>query len=226
MATPSSRSPERAVPRLDRRQRQRARTIDEALEHALEIMTEHGVGALTVSEMARRMGIRGPSLYKYFPSLHAVYDLAFARGLAAHHQAIWTAIEQLPRGVQRLRAATRATVAWCVSNPALAQLMFWRPVPGFAPSPTTFQASESDMGDMRAELAQAVRLGQLDEAADSSDAVRLLTVVMSGLVSQQMANEPGMPYVTGAFTRLTDEAFEMFLAHYQRRGGDHANPRS
>ncbi len=226
MATTSGRPLQRAVPSLNRRQRQRARTIDEALDHALEIMTEHGVGALTVSEMARRMGIRGPSLYKYFPSLHAVYDLAFARGLASHHQSIWAAIEPLPRGVQRIRAATRATVAWCVSNPALAQLMYWRPVPGFAPSPTTFQASVNDMGDMHAELAEAVRLGQLDEAADSPDAVRLLTVVMSGLISQQMANEPGMPYETGVFTRLTDEAFEMFLARYQCRGGDHANSRS
>ena len=54
--------------------------MDEALDHAVQIMTEQGVGALTISEVARRMGIGGPSLYKYFPSLHAVYDLLFARG--------------------------------------------------------------------------------------------------------------------------------------------------
>jgi AcrR family transcriptional regulator len=189
-------------------------------------MTEHGVGALTVSEMARRMGIRGPSLYKYFPSLHAVYDRAFSRGLESHQCCVWTAIEHLPRGVERIRAGATATVAWCVGNPVLAQLMFWRPVPGFQPSAETFRASVSDLDELRAEFAEAVRSGQLDESADSAEAVRLLTVVMSGLITQQMANEPGVPYGTGAFTRLTDEAIEMFLDHYRRSGGDHADPRS
>jgi len=225
MATASIPSARGPVGLLDHRQRRRAETIDEALDHAVEIMTEHGVGALTVSEMARRLGIRGPSLYKYFPSLHAVYDIAFARGMQAHQTAVWTVIESLPRGVERIRAATRATVAWTVDNPALAQLLFWRPVPGFQPSPDTFQASVSDMDELRAEFAEAVRLGQLDASADSAEAVRLLTVVMSGLISQQMANEPSVPYERGMFTRLTDEAIEMFLAHYQRPGGDRADPR-
>jgi len=225
VATASS-SPAKGVVRPpDRRQRRRAETIDEALDHALEIMTEHGVGALTVSEMGRRMGMRGPSLYKYFPSLHAVYDLAFARGMRAQQNAVWAVIEFLPRGVERIRAAAQATVAWTVDNPALAQLLFWRPVPGFQPSPDTFQASVSDMDELRAEFAEAVRLGQLEPSADSVEAVRLLTVVMSGLISQQMANEPQVPYDIGVFTRLTDEAMDMFLAHYQRPGGNHANPR-
>ncbi len=223
MATASSRS---AIPTRNRRQRRREDTIDEALAHALDIMTEHGVGLLSVSEIARRMGIRGPSLYKYFPSLHAVYDLAFARGLEAHHRSVWSVIESAPPGVDRIRVGTRATVAWCVAHPALAQLMYWRPVPGFQPSAETFRASVTDMDDVRREFAEAVTLGQLDGSADSAEAVRLLTVVISGLISQQMANEPGVPFETGAFTSLTDEAIEMFLANYQCRGGNHADPRS
>lgn len=225
MAITSSPMAASSVGPQDRRQRRRAETIDEALDHAVEIMTEHGVGALTVSEMGRRMGIRGPSLYKYFSSLHAVYELAFARGMQAHQNAVWTVIESLPRGVERIRAASRATVVWTVDNPALAQLLFWRPVPGFEPSPDTFQASVRDMDELRAEFAEAVRLGQLDPSADSAEALRLLTVVMSGLISQQMANEPHVPYESGLFTRLTDEAIEMFLAHYQCPGGNHANAR-
>ncbi|MDQ4039493.1 MAG: TetR/AcrR family transcriptional regulator [Actinomycetota bacterium] len=224
MAMTSSSEPS-VLPR-DRRRRHREQTIDEALEHALAIMTEYGVGGLTVSEMARRMGIRGPSLYKYFPSLQAVYDLAFARGTAAQQEAVWKVIATLPRGVDRIRAGARATVAWAVANPALAQLLFWRPVPGFEPAPETFQTSVSDMDELGAEFTEAVRLGQLDHSADGIDAVRLLTVVLSGLISQQMANEPHVPYDSGVFTRLTDDAIEMFLDHYRRPGGDRANPRS
>lgn len=223
MATTSSLRANHPSRQPDRRRRRRDDTIEEALDHALEIMTENGVGALTVSEMARRMGIRGPSLYKYFPSLHAVYECAFARGMLGHQTAVQAAAEAWPRGVDRIRAATQATVAWTVDNPALAQLLFWRPVPGFQPSPDSFQASVDDMDELRAEFAEAVRLGQLDRSADSVEAVRLLSVMMSGLISQQMANEPHAQYETGVFTRLTDEAIEMFLAHYQRPGGKHAN---
>ena len=54
--------------------------IEEALDHAERIVTESGAGAVTIAEIARQMGIRPPSLYKYFASLHAVYDGLFARG--------------------------------------------------------------------------------------------------------------------------------------------------
>lgn len=176
-----------------------------------------------MSEMARRMRMRAPSLYKYFPSLHAVYDALFARGVAANRDAVRTAIASAPRGEARVRAATTATVAWCVANPALAQLLYWRPVPGFEPSPSAFSGSEDDMAELRAELAEAVRRGEFIAAADSADAARLLTVVISGLISQQMANEPGVGFTAGVFTRLTDDAIEMFLARY-RIGGDRADP--
>ena len=38
--------------------------------------------------------------------------------------------------------------------------------------------------------------------------------MLSGLLSQQMANEPGAGYETGSFTRLTDEALDMFFTHW------------
>src|SRR5262245_5416454 len=97
-------------------------------------MEEAGVGGLSMSEIARRLGMRQPSLYKYFPSLHAVYDALFARGLERSGAAVRAAIEQGPRGMATFRAAARAAVRWAVENPALAQLLYWRPVPGFVPT--------------------------------------------------------------------------------------------
>jgi AcrR family transcriptional regulator len=189
--------------------------VDEALVHAEALMAEEGVGALRVSEVARRMGIRGPSLYKYFPSRHAVYDALFARGLAAQQRALGDAVDGLPRGVPRIRAGAAAVVAWAVAHPALAQLLFWRPVPGFVPSPEAFAPSERDAAAVRAEFAEAVRLGQLAPSADSADAVRLYTVVLSGLISQQLANEPGVAYAEGTFSRLTERAIDLFLSAHR-----------
>ena len=194
--------------------RRRAAVIEEALEHAVAIMTDGGVGALSVSEVARRMGMRGPSLYKYFPSLHAMYDALFARGLAEERVAVLAAMDGLPRGVPRLRAAAAAIVRWCVEHPALAQLLHWRPVRGFEPSAETFAASVQDSADERAEFAEAVRRGELSPAARTDDAVRLFTVVLSGVISQQLANQPGTPFDEGLFSRLTDRALDLFLTTY------------
>jgi AcrR family transcriptional regulator len=188
---------------------------EEALDHAVDLMTEEGVGALTVSEVARRMGIRGPSLYKYFPSRFALYDALFARGLAAEAAAVRGAAESAAPGIDQLRAGGAALVRWAVDNPALAQLLHWRPVPGFAPTPETFAASRQDNAAARTVFAEAVRLGQLRPQADSDEGLRLWTVVLSGVISQQMANEPGVPYDEGAFSRLTEAAIEVFLSAYQ-----------
>jgi AcrR family transcriptional regulator len=200
----------------------REQTIGQALDAAVAIMSEVGVGGLTTAEIARRLGMRQPSLYTYFSSLHAVYDALFARGLAASNDAVYAAGAAFPPGLARVRAGARALVRWAVENPALAQLLFWRPVPGFAPSPETFAASVGQMDLARAELATAVRLGELGPAAASDDALRLWTVLLSGLISQQMANQPDASFEDGVFTRLTDEAFDLFFAHY---GGSDADAR-
>ena len=205
--------------------RRRTAVIEEALGHAVQLMAEEGVGALSVSEVARRMGIRGPSLYKYFPSRHAVYDALFARGLLEQQAAVRGAVDGLPRGVPRIRAGAAAVVRWAVEHPALAQLMHWRPVPGFEPSAAAIEPSLRDMAEIRAEFAEAVRLGQLAPSADTDDAVALFTVVLSGLISQQLANQPGAGYADGVFSRLTDTAIDLFLSAHRPEGARRADAR-
>lgn len=215
MAIASSETDSRAAPaRVTVRRRA---VIEQALDHAVDIMTEEGVGGLSVSEVARRMAMRGPSLYKYFSSLHALYDALFARGLAGLADAVDPAIAAAAPGTARLRAGGTAVVRWCTENPALAQLMFWRVVPGFEPSAETFAASVASMQRTQAELAEAVRLGQLEPAAAGDDALRLYTVLLGGLISQQMSNEPGASFEDGAFARLTDDALDLFFSRYARR---------
>jgi AcrR family transcriptional regulator len=211
---------------MNRRVLRRQQTIEEALDAAVAIMEEAGVGGLSMSEIARRLGMRQPSLYKYFGSLHAVYDALFARGLAGTGVAIQAAVAEGPRGVVTIRAAGRALVRWAVENPALAQLLYWRPVPGFAPRAATFAPSMRLMGQLRAAFAAAVQAGELHPNAASAEAPRLFTIVLSGLISQQMANQPGADYDTGMFTSLTDAALDMFFARYALPGGTDAGPRA
>ena len=193
-----------AIGYSSRRIARRAETIDRALDAAVAIMTECGAGGLTLSEVARRLGIRQPSLYKYFASLHAMYDALFARGLARSEEAVLAAVDGLD-GVPRLRAAGTALVRWAVANPALAQLLFWRPVPGFAPTEATFAISRAQM---------SVLASWFVEAGLAPADLALFTVVQSGLISQQLANQPGVSYEDGRFTGLTDEALDMFFERF------------
>jgi AcrR family transcriptional regulator len=197
-----------------RRAVRRQQTIEEALDTAVAIMEEAGVGGLSMSEIARRIGMRQPSLYKYFPSLHAVYDALFARGMERSGDAVRAAVAAEPRGLASIRAVSHALVRWAVENPALAQLMFWRPVPGFAPAAETFAPSVRLLNQLHAALAAEVRVGVLHPDAATAEAPRLYTIVLAGLISQQMANEPGAGYDAGMFTSLTDAALDMFFARY------------
>src|SRR3954454_13658668 len=60
------------------RERQRARTTKEILDAALEQMARDGIAALNLTEVAARVGLAQPSLYRYFASKNAVYDALFA----------------------------------------------------------------------------------------------------------------------------------------------------
>jgi AcrR family transcriptional regulator len=45
---------------LDRRARRRRETIEEILDVALQVMATEGMAALSLAEVARRMGMRPP----------------------------------------------------------------------------------------------------------------------------------------------------------------------
>jgi AcrR family transcriptional regulator len=205
----------------DRRLRRHNQTVQELLDIAIEIMAEEGVAALSLAQVARRMGMRPPSLYQYFPSKLAIYDALFERGmreaaeLLDQHQ---SKLAEDPLGV--IAAGQAAHFSWVMANPVLAQLMYWRPVPGFEPSPQAFEAAVRQLDLLRAALRAAVDAGQLAPAAASEDGVALYTVLMSGVISQQLANEPSAPAGTGRFTRLTTTALDMFVRYYAPEEGE------
>ncbi|CAN5896022.1 hypothetical protein BH23ACT8_BH23ACT8_25440 [soil metagenome] len=201
-------------PRLDRRQRRRRQTIAEILAVALEVMGEEGVAGLSLSEVARRMDVQPPSLYKYFSSKLAVYDALFADGVRQQKAAVDAAIEGVEPGLPALRAGTAAVVRWSVEHPVLAQLLFWRPVPGFEPSPEAFAPAVEVMDDTRRVMQDSIDRGQLHPDAASERGLALFTCLIGGVISQQLANEPGAGFATGRFTALTPVVVDMFVRRY------------
>jgi len=150
---------------LDRRARRRQQTIDEILEVAVQVMAEEGVAGLSLSEVARRMGIQPPSLYKYFPSKLALYDALFQRGARESLAVYRAAAAQAEPGWAALVAGTEAVMRLGLDHQVVAQLLNWRPVPGFEPSPEAFAPSIEFVQEARRLLQVAVDRGELEQPA-------------------------------------------------------------
>ena len=211
MATTRS---EPAAPPSDRRARRRQETLDEILDIAVAIMSEEGVNGLSLSEVARRLGVQPPSIYKYFPSLMAIYDELFLRGQSVHLEVMRTAMATADPGLDALIAGLDASGRWLLANRALAELLFWRPVPKFEPSPEAMAISREMVEIQRAELAVAVKAGQLGPGADSEEAVFLVSTLIVGVLTQAFANEPDLEWGTGRFTPLFPKLMRLLVAAY------------
>lgn len=206
---------------LDRRGRRRQQTIDEILDVALELMAEEGVASLSLSAVARRVGMQPPSLYQYFPSKMAIYDALFQRGaelfLASQRDAIAAATTQ--DIIEQHLTGTIAFARWSMQNPVYSQLLFWRTIPGFEPSPEAYAPAQEALADARRLLQKAVDAGRLHPDAASDEGLAVLTSVTAGVLSQQLANEPDAPFEEGRFTRLLPVVLEMFYQHYAPHRG-------
>lgn len=205
--------------RTDRRHVRREQTIEQLIDVAVEVMGEQGVAGLSIGEVARRMGIRPPSLYVYFPSKNAVYDAVFIRGWLRVMDAMEALpapddVSDLPGFVQSFG---EAFVAWMVSNPVYTQLMAWRPVPGYEPSAEAYAPAIVALGRGRETFAALQARGLFDPDVDPDELLRAWTVLTSGVITQQLANAPGEPYENGTFTTMLPQLISMFLAHYAPR---------
>ena len=205
----------------DRRQRRRLETIEQVLDVAAEVMAEQGVAGLTLGEVARRMGIRPPSLYGYFDGKHALYDALFERGWRLLLEDV-RAAEAAMTGADPLadfRTGLDVFVRWAVEHPSYSALMFWRPVPGFVPSERAYAPAVALDEDGRAELVKLRDAGVLPPAVDLELAYRSQTALVSGVISQQLSNAPGEPFATGTWTSILPELIDMWLVR-------HASPAS
>ncbi len=209
----------------DRRQRRRAETLREVLDVAVQVMAEQGVAGLTLGEVARRMGIRTPSLYVYLDSKNALYDALFERGwreLLVHMTGVWAA--RSGDAVRDLHGFATAFARWSVENKALAPLMFWRPIPGFEPSAAAYAPAVELFGLAPEMLQEAQDQGVVRTDVDQGRAIRSWTALIAGVVTQQLANAPEEPFDTGSFTVLLPELVDMWLTYHGPAAGRAPGP--
>jgi AcrR family transcriptional regulator len=185
------------TPNVDRRTRRRDQTRREILDAAWEVAREHGLTALTLREVADRVGMRAPSLYSHFASKHAIYDAMFGEAWTAYEQAVagdHEALDDDPRTTAHVIA--RGFFDFATADPVRYQLMNQRVIPGFEPSPESY--------------APAVRMLELGHSvmaerglADPDDFTILIGTI-GGLIDQQLANDPGGTRFSHLLPRAVD----------------------
>jgi AcrR family transcriptional regulator len=186
-------------PRQERRDAKRAAILTEAWRLA----HRDGLAAISLRDLGNAVGLRQPSLYVYFESKLDLYDAMFADG----YRQLLDFLRRRRNGDEPRRALSRF-VADCVQfssdDVVRHQLLFQRTIPGFEPSPESFEIA--------VEFYEIAR--QLAEAAgvETQAEMDVLSALVSGLGHQQVANDPG----GRRWVRLADQVVDMFLAGVER----------
>jgi len=184
-----------ALPNRDRRAERREATRREILDAAWEIARQEGLSAVTLREVAGRIGMRSPSLYSHFDSKNAIYDAMFAQAWGELRDE-FDAMPQPAAHRRSMLAQAELFFDFAVADPARYQLMNQRTIPGFRPSDDAYAASIAVYERMRVVLAEYGVRAQAD--------LDLLTAIVGGFVDQQLANDPGGSRWRGQLPRLVD----------------------
>jgi AcrR family transcriptional regulator len=116
---------------LDRRERQREATRAEIRQTARQLLVETGPEAMSVSAIARRMGMSGPAVYRYYAGHDDLVGAVIAELFAELTEVLETARDACGADApgDRLLAMARALRAWATGHAVEFRLLFAAPVP-------------------------------------------------------------------------------------------------
>ena len=199
----------------ERRERNREEMKNAILEAARQVMREEGVAALNLQEVARRVGVRAPSLYEYFPGKMALYDALFRMGVRLYIERMYHFPESTDSFWERAQAGLENYMAFAQEYPELYQLVQERPVPGFVPSEESMQESRGLLTMTDAIVEKGIERGSIALSISVPQARDLFLAMMHGLTALHMANEPELPVGSGRFGSLIPAALALFRAAWE-----------
>lgn len=186
----------------ERRQRNHDEMLGNILQAARDIMREQGVAELSLQTLARRVGMRAPSLYNYFPSKHAIYDALFIMGMRMYRERMEQIFDQHGATWDGLEKVMQSYLAFALENPELYQLLFERPVPGFVPSEAGLVESARLLDFSYRMTSEAIASGTLVSPFSPEVTTNLIIALIHGMTAQHLANEPHLPAGSGRFGSL------------------------
>jgi AcrR family transcriptional regulator len=188
------------TPTIDWREARRHSAREAIVDAAWDLVHEEGLAALTLRELASRAGVTTPTLYAYFDSKNAIFDAMFERAATAFAD-LMTEPFDASDPAALLVSNARRFVDFCTSDVARYYLLFQRTIPDFEPSAESYSPAVRALDTAR----QCLTLNGIKQPKY----LDLWTALLSGLVDQQVSNDPS----GDRWTRLIEESAAMFLAH-------------
>lgn len=189
---------------MDARARRREQTRQQILEAAWRLAERDGIAGLALRDLAREVGMRAPSLYTYFESKSAIYDAMFEQGYREALELFDGSLAADEDPVDGLARHLEEFIDFCEASLPRYQLMFTRVLPDWQPSAEAYAPSVALLERMQAHLETLGMPGR--------ESLDLWTALTSGLVAQQLANDPGGDRWRG----LARDVAHMFVHHHAR----------
>jgi AcrR family transcriptional regulator len=148
-----------------RRERARAATTEEIKDTARRLMREQQTTDVTLSDIARAMGVTPPALYRYFDDRDSLVTALITDAFGELGAALAAARESVPAAdlAGRWLAAASAYRHWASAEPQQFALILGLPVPGYVPpeeGPTT-EAAQAAMAQLADLFITALDRGEL-----------------------------------------------------------------
>ncbi|SFS42182.1 TetR/AcrR family transcriptional regulator [Saccharopolyspora flava] len=126
------------------RERFREQTRNEAKQVAMEQLAESGPSGISVNAIAKRMGVTGPALYRYFANRDALLTELVADGYRDLAEVLEGVVREHRRKApeNRFREVAVAFRAWALEGPQRFLLLFGTPVPGYVAPEETFELAD------------------------------------------------------------------------------------
>ena len=186
--------------RRDRRAERRQATRAEIVAAAWDLAHEQGLSELSLRELGERVGMRAQSLYSYFPSKYAIYDAMFQEGNEQLLRRMQAVRDVDGSAEHRFRFGAHEFVDFALEDAERCQLLFLRTLPGFEPSAAAYSIA--------VEVLELARDRLADLGITRPELLDLWTAMLSGVVQQQLANDPG----GDRWRKLVDDVTSMYLA--------------
>lgn len=193
----------------------RQETQAEIVQASWDLVREHGLAGLSMRDLGERVGMRAQSIYSYFAAKHDIYDAMFLEGYQAFIDCMNDAAsdeEFRAEPVDAARRSLHAFASFCTNDAVRYQLLFQRTIPEFSPSPDSYAVAVQAYEQMRTRLAA---IGVRDQQS-----LDLWSAMMTGLVDQQISNDPG----GDRWIRLIDRAVDLLLADAAHNSNTNPDP--
>jgi len=153
------------------------------------LLANDGPQALTTRRVAQAAGTSTNAVYQLFGDKAGLARAMFLEGFARLGEA-FAAVPRSDDPVADLLALGRAYRANACANPHLYELMFGRPIPGFAPDQATIAQTMATFHQLVHTIERGIQVGRL-APADPQDIAVQLHALVHGLVSFELRGSLG-----------------------------------